>query len=164
MVTSANSLTLLRILGIPIFLILLESSFPRWIPALAFSLLALTDLFDGRLARKNGISTTGAVLDLLADKLLVCSALIFSIGNGVDAWMALVIIAREFIVTAARALAPSIIHANKLAKWKTFVQMMAVVGVILSIPYSWWGMLAATALTIVSGLQYLWIARKNIQL
>ncbi|HLC32601.1 MAG TPA: CDP-diacylglycerol--glycerol-3-phosphate 3-phosphatidyltransferase [Candidatus Nanoarchaeia archaeon] len=164
MVSLANAVTLSRIVGIPIFLILLESLLPRWISALAFSLLAATDLFDGRLARKNGITTTGAVLDPLADKLLVCSAFVFLIGKGVDAWMVLVIIAREFIVTAARALAPEIIHANKLAKWKTFVQMIAVIAVVLAVPYSWWGMLFATILTVVSGLQYLWVAREKIHI
>ena len=165
MVKISNTITLARILGIPVFLVLLSSSVPRWIPALAFGLLAATDLLDGRLARRNNeVSKTGAVLDPLADKLLVSSALVFLIGNGVDAWMAFVIIAREFIVTAVRALAPSIIHANKLAKLKTFVQMVAVVAVIMTLPYAWWGMLAATIITIVSGLQYLWVARKNIQL
>ena len=164
MVTLANAVTLSRIVGIPLFLVLLESSLPRWIPALIFAVLAATDMFDGRLARKNGTTKTGAVLDPLADKLLVCSALLFLIGTGINAWMALVIIAREFIVTAARALAPEIIYANKLGKFKTVVQMISVIVVILALPYAWWAMLFATLLTIVSGVQYLWVAREKINL
>ena len=164
MVNAPNVLTIARILGIPIFLVLLASSLPRWIPTLVFCILAATDLVDGRLARRKGkVTRSGAVLDPLADKLLVSAALVFLIGKGVDAWMAYVIVAREFMVTALRLIAPSIIHAKKLGKWKTFVQNCAIVAVLLSAAYAWWFMLAATVLTIVSGLEYVWIARKQLK-
>jgi CDP-diacylglycerol--glycerol-3-phosphate 3-phosphatidyltransferase len=103
------------------------------------------------------------MLDPLADKLLISAALIFLIGRGVDAWMAYVIIAREFLITGLRMLA-LVEHTNipvKMSgKIKTTVQMIAVGAVILSLPYAWYLMLIATILTIYSGLEYIWMGRR----
>jgi CDP-diacylglycerol--glycerol-3-phosphate 3-phosphatidyltransferase len=93
----------------------------------------------------------------LADKLLISAALIFLIGKGVDAWMAFVIIAREFAVTGLRLSASAknvTIAASKFGKIKTISQISAIVAVIISFPYNWWFMLVAVVLTLASGVDY----------
>ncbi|MGV8141716.1 MAG: CDP-diacylglycerol--glycerol-3-phosphate 3-phosphatidyltransferase, partial [Candidatus Woesearchaeota archaeon] len=103
----ANRITLARILAVPIFIIILCADFrySKYVAALFFMVLALSDFVDGYVARKyNQVTAVGAMLDPLADKLLVSSALIFLIGKGVDAWMVYVILARELIITGLRSL------------------------------------------------------------
>ncbi len=164
MVNWANVVTLSRILGIPLFIgaLYLPSESRNIIAAVIFALLAMTDWFDGWLARKyNWKSHFGAVLDPVADKLLVAVGLIFLIDKGIDKWMAYVMLAREFIVTGARVLVKEMVMPSLLGKAKTAMQMVAILAVLLSIPYSWWIVLTATILTIVSGFEYLWLARKS---
>jgi len=101
---------------------------------------------------------------------LVSAALIFLIGKGVEAWMAFIIIAREFAVTGLRILAASKninIHASKLGKLKTVSQVIAVIAVLLNLntillnyPLAWWLMLIAVIFTIVSALDYFLEAKK----
>jgi CDP-diacylglycerol---glycerol-3-phosphate 3-phosphatidyltransferase len=161
----ANKITLARILLIPVFIVVLLSDFKYHsiVAASVFTLISLSDFFDGYIARKrHEVTIAGAMLDPLADKLLVSAALIFLIGKGVVAWMAYVIIAREFLIMGLRMLAifkNADIPVKLSGKIKTTVQMIAIGAVILSIPYSYLLMLVATILTVYSGLEYIWMGR-----
>ena len=163
-----NKITILRILLIPVFIAILymKVKYIEYIAALVFIILALTDALDGYIARKTKqITRLGKLIDPLADKLLVSAALIFLIGRGIPAWMAFVIIAREFIVTGLRlVLSDKItIHASKWGKIKTISQIIAIVTVIINIPYNWYFMLIAVILTLVSGMDYLIKAKKFLK-
>jgi len=165
----ANKITLARILLIPVFILILLSDmkYSAIIATAVFAIISLSDFFDGYVARKrNEITAVGAMLDPLADKLLVSAALIFLIGRGVVPWMAYVIIAREFLITGLRMLAISK-HTDIPVKWsgkiKTNVQMIAIGTVILNIPYFGVIMLVATIITIYSGLEYIWMGRHLIK-
>ncbi|PIZ51234.1 CDP-diacylglycerol--glycerol-3-phosphate 3-phosphatidyltransferase [Candidatus Woesearchaeota archaeon CG_4_10_14_0_2_um_filter_33_13] len=164
-----NKITLLRILFIPIFVFILYLNIPYkdWIATGVFVLLALTDSLDGYLARKrNQITTFGKFIDPLADKLLVTAALVFLIGHGVEAWMAYVIIAREFLVMGVRIIAIQknvVIKASSLGKLKTVSQVIAVIAAIMALPLNWWFMLIATLFTIISGLDYFLAAKKLLE-
>jgi CDP-diacylglycerol--glycerol-3-phosphate 3-phosphatidyltransferase len=169
MVSWANIVTIGRILTIPVFIIILylPLRYSNWIAALVFCLIASTDAVDGWLARKHKqVTRAGAVLDPLADKLLVAAALIFLIGQGVEAWMAFVIIAREFLVTGLRLIAgkKEIIHASSWGKLKTLSQIVGVVSVLVGFTYAWYLMLTATILTLLSGIDYFWRFRKAVKL
>jgi len=161
----ANKITITRIVLIPVFILVLVLDFKNnyYIAAIIFLLLSLSDLLDGYIARKNNeVSKIGSLLDPLADKLLIAAALIFLIGRGVDAWMAYIIIAREFIITGFRMLAlmqNKVISAKFSGKLKMIFQVIAILAVILMIPYSYILMLIATIITIYSGIEYIWIER-----
>ena len=131
----ANVLTLGRVVLIPLFLVLLLTGLPgRWAPRLAaavFALLAATDAVDGYLARsRNEVTTFGKFIDPLADKLLVTAALIGLVQLGeVPAWIAILIISREFIVSGLRMVAVAegkVIAASPLGKSKTVAQTVAI--------------------------------------
>ncbi len=135
----ANKLTLLRIALIPVFIVLFYIDAGYWnyyIAALVFIAAALTDLFDGALARKNNIITNfGKLMDPIADKLLVSSALILlaSIGR-IHPVFVIVLIGREFIISGFRALAAAegkVLAASSIAKAKTVTQIVMVVVVML---------------------------------
>lgn len=164
-----NKITLLRIALIPIFLIVLYLNIPYRgaIAAVVFVALALSDTLDGYIARKRKqVTDLGKFIDPLADKLLVTAALIFLIGQGVEAWMAFVIIAREFIVTGLRILAASkkiVIHASALGKLKTISQVVGVVAVLMNLSIAWWLMLIAVIFTVISGIDYLMAAKKLLK-
>jgi len=162
MVNLANLITVGRILAIPLFVgaLFLPVSYAKGIAALVFSLLAATDAVDGWVARRRNEQTrTGAILDPLADKLLISAALIFLIGKGIDIWMAFVIIAREFIITGLRLVSEKSIHAGILGKVKTVSQIAGILAVLVGLPSAWYLMLFATIMTLVSGLNYLWQSR-----
>jgi CDP-diacylglycerol--glycerol-3-phosphate 3-phosphatidyltransferase len=164
-----NKITIIRILFIPIFVILLfvKVRHIEYIAALVFIVLALTDALDGYIARKRKeVTRLGKLIDPLADKLLISAALIFLIGRGVPAWMAFVIIAREFFVTGLRLVVSTkdmTVAASKLGKIKTISQMAAIVAVIINLPYSWHMMLAAVILTLISGADYFIKVRKFLK-
>ena len=155
-----NQITFIRILLIPIFVMFLLMDLPYrdYIAAFIFIILSVSDAFDGYLARKNRQTTRiGKIIDPIADKLLIAAALIFLIGR-IQLWMAVVIIARELIITLARILLlhkKVVIPASILGKIKTVSQIVAIVAVILNVPFNWWLMLAAVVITVVSGLDYL---------
>ncbi len=161
-----NRITILRIILIPAFIVLLfiKARYMEYISALVFIVLALTDALDGYIARKRKeVTRLGKLIDPLADKLLISAALIFLIGKGVEAWMAFVIIAREFAVTGLRLSASAknvTIAASKLGKAKTISQIVAIVAVIINFPYNWYLMLAAVILTLISGVDYFIKARR----
>lgn len=154
----ANKLTMIRIGAvIPIlFLIHFPSVWTCWIAAVLFILAAITDFFDGYIARKEKqVTNFGKFLDPLADKLLICSILIEMSGLGwVPAWIVTIIIIRELAVTGLRAVAADkgvVIAADWYGKWKTGFQIMALIP--LTIHYPVFGIPSA-----IIGSSILWIA------
>ena len=102
-----NKLTMFRVILIPFFIVFLLASltpYDKWIALVIFIIASLTDLLDGKIARKyNLVTNFGKFMDPLADKLLVCSALICLIElDKIPSWMVIVIIAREFIISGFR--------------------------------------------------------------
>ena len=195
--TTANIITLTRIVLIPIFVVLLLAPWPQlcsnphaavgaqpWIAAIFFIILSATDSLDGHIARsRNQVTTLGKFLDPIADKILVCAALLALIEIGtLPSWIAIVILSREFIVSAVRMMAASkgvVIAASWIGKWKTAVTMVAIVlfiikdsPAILSMGgfgtffnvFAWVVMIAAVILTIVSMVDYFAKAEKDLHL
>jgi CDP-diacylglycerol--glycerol-3-phosphate 3-phosphatidyltransferase len=137
-----NILTTVRILAIPLVVVLLCFPGPlaSFLAALIFALAGATDVLDGFLARRHKlVSRFGKFMDPLADKLLVSAALIMLIPlERAPAWMAFVIIGRELSVTGLRGLAAAegiILAPDRWGKAKTFVQIIALTGLILHYPY-----------------------------
>ena len=133
-----NRLTLLRVLLIPVFIALVMAGSPlmQTLAALAFILASLTDWMDGWYARKHGQETDfGKLMDPMADKLLVMSALVALVAQGRAPWLAaIVILAREFIISGIRLVATAqgrVIAADRLGKYKTALQMVALPMLIL---------------------------------
>ncbi len=135
-----NLLSLSRILSVPVFIILMLE--PNPVRALAagvvFSLASATDWLDGYLARKWGqVTKVGKLLDPIADKILIMSALVILVeirSDVVHSWIAIVIIGREFAVTGLRAIASSegiIIPAETVGKYKVGAQITAVLSLLL---------------------------------
>lgn len=139
-----NKLTTLRVIMIPFFVFFLlwqngENYTFRMIALALFIIASLTDLLDGKIARKyNLVTNFGKFMDPLADKLLVCSALICLIElNALPAWMVIIIISREFIISGFRLITSDngvVIAASYWGKFKTTFQMVSVVLLILDIP------------------------------
>lgn len=133
-----NKLTLARIILAPFFMafLLIDNVYFRYLATLIFVAAALTDAYDGYLARKTGVITGfGKFMDPLADKILVSTAFISFVALGyVQAWMVLVIILREFLVTGLRSLAAYkgvVIMPSYLAKWKTACQMTVIMAILV---------------------------------
>ncbi|MFW5487566.1 MAG: CDP-diacylglycerol--glycerol-3-phosphate 3-phosphatidyltransferase [Desulfovibrio sp.] len=167
----ANKLTLLRIIAVPILVLLLY--FPgvltSWGALLVFAAAALTDLFDGMVARRQKLVTNiGKFLDPLADKLLICSVLIMLVNNGwAPAWVVILIMGRELAVTGMRAVAADqgiVIAADKFGKLKTVLQIFALCPLILHYPVFGWDpqplgivvLYLALFMTVVSGGKYMY--------
>ena len=139
-----NKLTILRVIMIPFFVLALlynggENQTLRYVAAAIFIIASLTDMLDGKIARKyNLVTNFGKFMDPLADKLLVCSALICLVElKELPAWMVSVIISREFIISGFRLVASDngvVIAASYWGKFKTTFQMIAVVLLIVGIP------------------------------
>jgi CDP-diacylglycerol--glycerol-3-phosphate 3-phosphatidyltransferase len=137
-----NLLTLGRIVAIPFFVWLLDSPSPKrcfW-ACIVFTAAAITDMLDGYLARKLGVvSVLGKFLDPLADKLIVMAALVWMVPMGrIDAWVVVLLLAREISVTGLRSVAASegiIISAGQEGKTKTALQMIGIVALLLGYPY-----------------------------
>lgn len=136
----ANKLTLLRIMLVPFFMlfIFIDHAFTRIIALFVFIGASLTDLYDGKLARqKNCVTDLGKFMDPLADKLLVSAAFISFVDLkelNIPAWMVIIIISREFIITGLRTVAASkgqILAAGKEGKYKTTSQMVSVVIILI---------------------------------
>jgi CDP-diacylglycerol---glycerol-3-phosphate 3-phosphatidyltransferase len=159
-----NTLTVLRILLVPVVIVALLDETPNGdaIAAGVFALAALTDGLDGYIARSRGAVTTfGKLMDPIADKLLVTAALVALVSlNRLDAWVAMVIIAREFAVTGLRGLAAEqgvVIQASWLGKVKTALQIAAIIALIVFDPAPLAVDLlvyAAVAATVISGVDY----------
>jgi CDP-diacylglycerol--glycerol-3-phosphate 3-phosphatidyltransferase len=147
-----NSITLIRIASIPLLIWILSSARfssvtgeKELLASAVFIAAAMTDGIDGYLARKrNQITTMGILLDPLADKLLIAAAFIALVQLNpalVPAWVAIVVIGREFLVSGLRSIAASegfTIEASNLGKFKMVVQIVAVVAVILDHRWKEW--------------------------
>lgn len=162
-----NKLTLLRILLIPVFVVVLLLGY-YYIAAVIFIVASLTDALDGYIARKYHLITNfGKLMDPLADKLLVTSALICLVELGdIPSWMVIIILSREFTISILRAVAASagkVIAASKWGKFKTIFQMVAIISILFKnypfelwqIPFDQVTLWIAVILTIVSGVDYI---------
>ncbi len=163
-----NILTMMRIAAIPLLAALLMSPSKTsgfWAAAV-FAIASITDWLDGYLARRMGIVTVfGKFLDPIADKLIVMAAMVMILPFGrVPAWMVLVILGREMIITGLRGIASSegiVIQASDLGKFKTIFQIVAILGLVLHYDYNWFFGIAHPLLTVNMhniGMFYLWIA------
>ena len=170
-----NRLTMLRILLIPFFVFFaLMPAMWAQLTALGIYLLAcLTDMADGKIARKRNLITDfGKFADPIADKLLVMSAMVILVDTGrMPGWVCIVMLAREFIISGFRLVAAGsgkVIAAGKLGKMKTVFQMSATVALLLLVPVEGAGLLGtageifarvlmyiALVLTVVSGAEYM---------
>ena len=164
-----NKLTILRVLLIPFFVFFMlvpVTDYDNYIAVAIFIVASLTDLADGKIARKyNLVTNFGKFMDPLADKLLVCAALICLVETGqLAAWMVIVIISREFIISGFRLVAADngvVIAASYWGKFKTTFQMLMIIVLSLALPGEIFDMLGliltwiALALTIVSLCDYL---------
>ena len=161
-----------RVILIPFFVFfMLFRLFPadfhaaKYIALIIFIVASLTDLLDGKIARKyNLVTNFGKFMDPLADKLLVCSALICLIGDKLQAWIVIVIISRELIISGFRTIAADngvVIAASWWGKYKTTSQMLMIIIMIVNLNYSWYGTLEyvfiylSLVLTIISLVDYL---------
>lgn len=153
-----NRLTILRVLLIPPFLYFAYTD-PWWAFGI-FVVATLTDTLDGILARRfNLITSFGKLMDPLADKLLVTSALIVLTDLGtIPAWSVVLILGREFLLTGLRGVAAEqgmVVAASPLGRYKTATQMVALAG-LLVFDFAWLHGLywVAVVLTLISGLEY----------
>jgi CDP-diacylglycerol--glycerol-3-phosphate 3-phosphatidyltransferase len=184
-----NSITLSRIASVPLLIWVLSPKFPypqnqELIASALFILAAITDGFDGYLARRRAqITTTGILLDPLADKLLVAAGYIILVAYNprvVPPWIAILVIGREFLVTGLRSIAATegfTIEASEIGKLKTVIQIVSVVAAILNHKWDywvWWGfpigvhLIAVVAIywmtivSIISAVDYFVAFWKNI--
>jgi CDP-diacylglycerol--glycerol-3-phosphate 3-phosphatidyltransferase len=185
-----NKLTVLRIVLVPLFLLLMCIPFPchYLLAGLVFGAAALTDLFDGKIAREQGLITNlGKFLDPLADKMLTTTAFLAFLALGcMDVWALTLILTREFMVTSVRLIAAAngnVIAAAKLGKVKTVMQFVAILYTIAALEVHSWqrysdflvfpdGVYTVTAVlsvvliwisvifTVISGIQYVWNGRE----
>jgi CDP-diacylglycerol--glycerol-3-phosphate 3-phosphatidyltransferase len=178
-----NSITMSRIVMIPLLLWILSPHFPyqtggrqELLAAILFVLASITDGVDGYLARKRGqVTTMGMLLDPLADKIMVTAAVVALVAyepQVVKVWIAVIIIGREFLISGLRSIAASegfTIQASDLGKLKTVIQIVAVVSAILAhhwyqwdiwlitIPVRWTAITAiyfCAAVSIISAIDY----------
>jgi len=165
-----NKLTMLRVLMIPVFLFFLMTEaggeYSRYIATAIFVIASLTDALDGYIARKyNLVTNFGKFMDPIADKILVCSAMIALIELGdITAIAVIIIIAREFIISGFRLVASDgglVIAASKTAKMKTISQMIMVIYLLLGFSggaYDVIGtalVLISVAFTVISAVEYI---------
>lgn len=162
-----NKLTMFRVLLIPFFVVFLLvdiTPYDNWVALAIFIVASLTDLLDGKIARKyNLVTNFGKFMDPLADKLLVCSALICLVEmKRIAAWMVIVIIAREFIISGFRLVASDngvVIAASYWGKFKTTFQMVMICLMIADLevlsPVTLLVTWVAVILTVVSLADYL---------
>ena len=164
-----NKLTILRVILIPFFVVFMlfdiTGAADKWIALMIFCVASLTDMLDGKIARKyNLVTNFGKFMDPLADKLLVCTALIcLTSMNRLNVIVVLVIIAREFIISGFRLVASDngiVIAASYWGKFKTVSQMALIIVLIMDLGGVWnvvgtvltW---VALLLTIVSLIDYI---------
>lgn len=170
--TWANLVTVARILIAPfMFLLIPEESGGTWPAFILWFLLCATDGVDGYLARRHGATNLGAFLDPLADKVLVLGAMFFLVSNGTFSIVPVAIIAgRELAISLYRTFVGAkgvSVPASKIAKWKTFVQQLAVGFAILPLTdeskWLWNGLLwISVALALISFGQYVYRARRHV--
>jgi len=177
-----NKLTVFRVILIVPFVVLLLGGFQQWgwfttlfsgilpytdyIAVAIFIIASLTDLLDGKIARKyNLVTDFGKFMDPLADKLLVCSALIALVDlNKIAAWVVIIIIAREFIISGFRLVASDngvVIAASYWGKFKTTFQMLMIIYLVVDLQFAYANVVGmvlvyvALALTVISLVDYI---------
>ena len=165
-----NKLTIFRVILIPFFVFfMLAPYFPdngKYIAVAIFIIASLTDMLDGKIARKyNLVTNFGKFMDPLADKLLVCSAMICLVATGqLASWIVIIIISREFIISGFRLIAADngiVIAASYWGKFKTVFQMLMIIVLILDIQNAGFRVLGviltyvALILTVVSLIDYI---------
>ena len=165
-----NKLTILRVILIPFFVVFMlfdiTGAADKWIALVIFCVASLTDMLDGKIARKSNLVTNfGKFMDPLADKLLVCSALIALADLGkLAGWIVIVIIAREFIISGFRLVASDngvVIAASYWGKFKTTFQMIMIILLVLDLPFKYMNIInmavvyIALALTVISLIDYI---------
>lgn len=170
-----NKITTIRVFMIPLYLVFMlvpQIPYGRLIAGIIFTIAAITDALDGYIARKNNLITNfGKFMDPLADKLLVCSALICFVELHImPSWIAIIIIAREFIISGFRLIASDsgvVLAAGWWGKIKTNVQIIMSVMLTIDLDYKFINILEliavylALALTIISMMDYL-IKNRNL--
>ena len=174
-----NKLTVARMIMVPFLVVFLLTGWGgeanRYISLILFVAASITDWFDGYLARKNHLVTNfGKFMDPLADKLLVCSAMICMIELGrLPAWFVIIIIGREFIISGFRLIAAEngiVIVANYWGKFKTVSQMIMIILLILHFDLSVFVILEqifiwlSLALTVISLMTYIWQNRSVLSM
>lgn len=164
-----NKLTIMRVVLIPVFLLvlfLMQEPYNRYIATAIFVVASITDFLDGHIARKyNMVSNFGKFMDPLADKLLVMAALVSMVAmEDLQAWVVIVILAREFAITGFRTLAMEaniVMAASWWGKIKTTTQMIMIILVLLQLPFAFMPMVEtvlvalAVLFTVVSGVDYI---------
>lgn len=162
-----NKLTMFRVVLIPVFIVVLMSGLiaepaSRYIAVVIFCVASFTDYLDGHIARKyNLVTNFGKFMDPLADKLLVSAAMICMIELGMlPAWVVIIIISREFIITGFRLIAAEgglVIAASWWGKIKTATQMAMIILMLLGVNKVIGTILVvlATIFTVVSGVDYI---------
>lgn len=170
-----NKLTLMRTLMVPIFVLCMYLDFnnSRIVATLIFAIASFTDFLDGYLARRDNLVTNfGKFADPLADKILVCSAMIMLVSTGeMPAWAVIIIIAREFTITGFRIIAASeniTIAASPLGKFKTVTQLISNILLLTGIesfrPLGMGIFYLAVVFTVISGADYLIKNKKVLDL
>jgi CDP-diacylglycerol--glycerol-3-phosphate 3-phosphatidyltransferase len=185
-----NKLTVLRIVLAPLFLLLALWEFPFHYAAslVVFIAAALTDMFDGKIARSRGLITNlGKFLDPLADKMLTTAAfLLFMVTGQMNIWAVMIVLTREFMVTSVRLLAAkdgTVIAASFWGKLKTVAQFIAIIYTLTALEFSTWSgsvlssfvlpeavytvplivgevfLWISVVLTAVAGVEYVWGGR-----
>lgn len=157
-----NQLTILRMLLVPVFMFVVLSNNENAFlyAAIVFAIASITDFLDGYIARKHNLVTNfGKLMDPLADKVLVSAALISLVElQIVPSWMVVLIITREFAISIIRAIAASsgvVIAASQWGKAKTTSQILAILMILLSIPFANYMLWLAVFLTVYSGYDYI---------
>jgi len=170
-----NKLTMLRICMIPVFVVfaLIQAQWAQYVALVIYILACLTDMLDGKIARKHNLVTDfGKFADPIADKLLVMSALIILVeSHRMASWVCIVMLAREFIISGFRLVAAGggkVIAAGNLGKLKTVFQMASTIALMLLVPVAGAPLLGsfgivlanvltyiAAILTIISGAEYI---------
>ncbi len=172
-----NLLTVARILAVPALAaaFYMPGNLGRWVTCLIFAAAAVTDFFDGYLARSWSMqSPLGRMLDPIADKLLVGAAILMLVHFGrAPILPSLVILCREIIVSGLREFLTELrvgLPVSRLAKWKTGVQMVALTFLLVGTAAPWWlaadqigwyGLWLAAGLTVVTGLDYLYVGLRH---
>ncbi|MBQ9549816.1 MAG: CDP-diacylglycerol--glycerol-3-phosphate 3-phosphatidyltransferase [Lachnospiraceae bacterium] len=165
-----NKLTILRIVLVPVFVAVILSGYfgdnSKWVALAIFIVASLTDLLDGKIARKyNLVTNFGKFMDPLADKMLVCSALICLVElKRIYSWMVIIIVVRDFVISGFRLVAAEsgrVIAANYWGKFKTASQMIMICLLIADIQVGFFPVITeafkwiALALTVISLIVYI---------
>ena len=165
-----NKLTILRIILIPIFVVLYYINFDGWFywSAAIFIIAAITDTIDGQLARRTGqVTDFGKFADPIADKLLVMSALLILMERGkIPAWLSIILLGREFIISGFRLVAAgkgNVIAAGIAGKIKTVTQLVAISIMLLDDPIEkWTGIPVGLILLYISAALSIWSCAEYI--